>query len=287
MRGTLCDPERACVRLAAAEFSLDATDEAVLLLALRCASDHVLGDLADPVLRRLRDPADAAAALTGADFRTVRVRLSPRAPLVATGLLTPTGANGRLFSPYDCALKPARGLLGAARLAPEGRGAWIAALLGRPCPAGLDWSDFAHLGRAADLAARLLAGAARAGEPGVHVLLYGPPGTGKTELAAALAMRPGLRLFAVGEADDKGEEPTRGERGSALRLALALTRVRRDAALLLDEAEDVLEANPRFSATRDEQSKAWLNRWLESNGTPVVWTCNSMDQMDSASLRRM
>jgi hypothetical protein len=32
------DPERASARLAAAEFSLDATDEAVLLLALRCAA---------------------------------------------------------------------------------------------------------------------------------------------------------------------------------------------------------------------------------------------------------
>ena len=78
------DPERACVRLAAAEFSLDATDEAVLLLALRCASDSALNGFADAVFRRLRDPADAAAALTGAGFRAVRARLSPQAPLLAT-----------------------------------------------------------------------------------------------------------------------------------------------------------------------------------------------------------
>ncbi len=121
----------------------------------------------------------------------------------------------------------------------------------------------------------------------VHVLLYGPPGTGKTELAAALAARAGLRLFAVGEADDKGGEPSRGERGSALRLALALTRTRRDAALLVDEAEDVLETNPRQSGSRDEQSKAWLNRTLEGNPTPVVWTCNTVEGMDPAALRRM
>ena len=35
------DPERASARLAAAEFSLDAMDEAVLLLALRCAAPPI------------------------------------------------------------------------------------------------------------------------------------------------------------------------------------------------------------------------------------------------------
>ena len=281
------DPERASVRLAAAEFGLDEVDGAVLLLVLRCAADHVLSGAADAVFRRLRDPVDAVAALTGAEPRKVRARLSPRAPLPATGLLTPTASHRGLCNPWDSALKPAKALVDAVRLAPEGRDAWIAALLGRACPAGLDWADFAHLGDAADLAARLLAGGARAGEPGVHVLLYGPPGTGKTELAAALAARAGLRLFAVGEADDKGGEPSRGERGSALRLALALTRTRRDAALLVDEAEDVLETNPRQSGSRDEQSKAWLNRTLEGNPTPVVWTCNTVEGMDPAALRRM
>ncbi len=281
------DPERGSVRLAAAEFGLDEVDEAVLLLVLRCAADHALSGAADAVFRRLRDPVDVVAALTGAGPRAVRARLSPRAPLPATGLLTPTASHRGLCNPWDSALKPAKALVDAVRLAPEGREPWTAALLGRACPAGLDWADFAHLGEAADLAARLLAGGARAGETGVHVLLYGPPGTGKTELAAALAARAGLRLFAVGEADDKGGEPSRGERGSALRLALALTRTRRDAALLVDEAEDVLETNPRQSGSRDEQSKAWLNRTLEGNPTPVVWTCNTVEGMDPAALRRM
>ena len=63
------DPERASVGLAAAEFGLDEVDGAVLLLVLRCAADHVLSGAADAVFRRLRDPVDAVAALTGAELR--------------------------------------------------------------------------------------------------------------------------------------------------------------------------------------------------------------------------
>jgi hypothetical protein len=281
------EPEALSAKFAAEEFALDPLDTAILLLGLRCAADPSIDDLADAVMWRLRDPTETVAALLGCDRRAVRARLAAAAPLAATGLIALAASRTSLFGDYDGALILHAALRQATPQVSGGREAWVAGLLGPPCGPGLPWEDFAHLGEVVDLAARLLGAAARSGTLGVHILLYGPPGTGKSELARALAVRAGLRLFAVGESSEAGEEPSRAERGGALRLALGLTRHRRDAALLFDEAEDALEAAPRQSAARDDQSKAWLNRLLEANPTPVLWTCNGLDRMDRATLRRM
>jgi hypothetical protein len=283
------EPEAASTRLAAAEFGLDGLDEAVLLLALRCAAETHLHGFADAVLDRLRDPAAAVAALLGAGPREARRRLAPGAPLFASGLLAPTTVRYSLFGHgYDeGALLLASSLPRATERALEGREPWIEALLGRPAPPELDWSDFAHLAEPAEVAVRLLRGAALSGAKGVNILLHGPVGTGKTRLAATIAARAGLALHAVGEADEEGDEPSRTERASALRLALALTASRRDAALLFDEGEDLLEAAPRQSEAREGRSKAWLNRVLEDNPTPVLWTINDLHRVDRATLRRM
>ena len=281
------EPEALSADFAAEEFALDPLDTAILLLGLRCAADRAIDGLADAVLWRLRDPAETVATLLGCDRKAVRARIAAGAPLAATGLIAPAASRTSLFGDYDGALILHSSLRQATVYVSGGREAWVAGLLGLPCGPGLPWDDFAHLGEVVDLAARLLGAAARSGAPGVHILLYGPPGTGKSELARALAARAGLRLFAVGETSEEGEEPSRAERGGALRLALGLTRHRRDAALLFDEAEDALEAAPRQSAARDDQSKAWLNRLLEANPTPVLWTCNGLDRMDRATLRRM
>jgi hypothetical protein len=49
----------------------------------------------------------------------------------------------------------------------------------------------------------------------------------------------------------------------------------------------LLEAAPRQSEAREDRSKAWLNRVLEENPTPVVWTINDLHRVDRATLRRM
>ena len=138
--------------------------------------------------------------------------------------------------------------------------------------------------------ARLLGGAVRSRAAGVNVLIHGPPGTGKTELARTLADSAGAQLFSVGEADEDGDEPTRWERVNALKLAHRMLGERGDAILLFDEMEDMIgDAQPGAGETvRGRQgSKLWINRMIETNPVPVVWTTNAVGNLDPAIVRRM
>ena len=151
---------------------------------------------------------------------------------------------------------------------------------------GLD--DFSEHGEAADLIVRLLCGALAAKAKGVNVLIHGAPGTGKTELARTVAAAAGAALYAVSEADDEGDEPTRWERLHALRRAQRLLARRGDSLLLFDEMEDLFADAAMTAGTgRRAGSKVFVNRLFEDNAVPTIWTSNALDGVDPAHLRRM
>ncbi|WP_288459787.1 AAA family ATPase [uncultured Sphingomonas sp.] len=174
--------------------------------------------------------------------------------------------------------------------APASEEAMLDTLVGRRQAATLDLDAFAHV-EPIDFLVRLLRGALGEAAAGVNILIYGPPGTGKTELARTLAEAAGAVLHGVGEADEDGEEPRRWERVAALALAQRLLGGRGPAVLLFDEMEDLIsDASPSAGGdwfSRREGSKVFVNRLLEANSVPVIWTTNAIGNVDAAILRRM
>jgi transitional endoplasmic reticulum ATPase len=274
------------------EFGLDDIDTEILLLLLRYERNNDLEQFADEVLHRLHGPAAAVAALLGIDRREARRRIAADSLLIESGLICSSedgcsvGLAGQ--SGYLQLARPVRKVMYHSYAS---RQEWVAALIGEPLATPLAWEDFDHLGSVRELAAKMMAGAGKNGASSINLLLHGPVGTGKTEFAKTLAAHVGMSIWSIGETDDKGGEPTRGERLAALKLAQRLLAKRASALVLLDEAEDILASEMPFfgpfaSRSRD-RSKVYLNRLIEQNAVPVVWTCNDVAAIDPAVLRRM
>lgn len=231
------------------------------------------------------DPVMLAAELAGAPPADA-VRLVRKSPVLSLGLVLVTAArNGETL------FEPSWAIDRLLDRAPGDDETLVEALVGARQPATLDLDAFDGRERATGLMRRLLAGALAEQASGINILLYGPPGTGKTEMARALAQAVGAQLFAVGEADDGGEEPTRHDRVSAVKLAQRVLARRRGVLLLFDEMEDLIgDASPAGDGdhfTRRSGSKIFVNRLLETNPVPTIWTSNAIDNVDAAFLRRM
>ena len=214
------------------------------------------------------------------------VRMLRQSPLLTLHLVEVTAGKGGGIS-----ISPHWTLDRVLDRAPATDEALVELLVGTRQAARLSIADFAAHADSIDLLHRLLAGALASRTDGVNILLYGPPGTGKTELARSLAAAAGADLFAVGEADNDGDEPTRWDRLSALKLAHRVLARRANALLLFDEMEDLVgDAAPAAGAdyvTRRCGSKIFVNRLLETNTVPTIWTSNAIDNVDPAFLRRM
>ncbi|MCY3876538.1 MAG: AAA family ATPase, partial [Rhodobacteraceae bacterium] len=223
----------------------------------------------------------------GLSANKVQLRLKGDAPLVRTGLV-------KIDSDGD--LKSFRG---AHRLIAEpgdGNVDPIRLLLDTASQSDLAWRDFDHVAVHRDHIESLVKGALDKRAHGVNILLYGPPGTGKTEFCKVLAGHLGLTLYSVGEVDEDGEEPTRGERLQELRLAQNLLDGNRQALLLFDEMEDLLATSyggfEMFGAqvsmsVGSSASKVYVHRLLETSPVPILWTMNDAREVNPATLRRM
>ena len=272
---------------------LSRTDVDLLELVLRYQTQPVIESMIDDVFRSSRrfTPLNvqnpALPALLGVSANTVQGRLRADSPLVRSGLVC-IDTDGDL---------KALDRLNRLAAAPAGSGADVHRLLLDAAPASeLDWSDFDHVARDRDHIERVIAGALASAAPGVNILLYGPPGTGKTEFCKVLAERLGVSLYSVGESDDGGDEPVRGERLQELRLAQRLLAGHGGSLLLFDEMEDLLsDPFPAWGlfgphsrlAQRNTGSKVFMHRLLEAAPTPTLWTMNSPRGVSETILRRM
>ncbi|MCY3604762.1 MAG: AAA family ATPase [Gammaproteobacteria bacterium] len=276
---------------------LEDTDLEVVELLLRYQTQPALESLLDDVYdagpsrfsRRgntnLKNPA--FAELLGISPNTLLSRCAPDAPLARSGLLA-------VDDDGDVSVASRLRRLDSA---PDEEADPLPLLLGAPAQAELEWQDFDHLGQQRADVEGILRGALNKRAKGVNVLLYGPPGTGKTEFARTLAARLGVALFSVGETDEIGDEPSRSERMADLKLGQSLLRREAGAMLLFDEMDDLLGQgssspfglfgflNPRRRSRAP--SRLFMNRLLEENPAPTLWTVNAASDIDRAILRRM
>ncbi|HZP08588.1 ATP-binding protein [Methyloceanibacter sp.] len=218
------------------------------------------------------------AMLVGEPARSIESLISPAGELAACGLLQlredSNHINGRFGVPWriDACLDRAFPDFPSLR----------AALLGDPLEASLNLSDYDHVAEDCDLIKRLIEGASAEGARGINILLFGPPGSGKTELAKLAAAAAGVSLYAAGEEQYAGRETSRTERLSDLAFFQRLLGGGQGTAILFDEFEDVA-----WQLINRGGSKLYLNRLLETNPVPVIWTSNNIFEIDAAVLRRM
>jgi transitional endoplasmic reticulum ATPase len=221
------------------------------------------------------------AMLVGEPARTIESLVSPAGDLSACGLLQVresgdhiAGSSGRFLIPWrvDACLDQSFPDYPALR----------GALLGEPLEASLNLSDYEHVAEDCDLIKRLIEGASLEAARGINILLFGPPGSGKTELAKLAAAAAGVSLYAAGEEQFAGKEVSRAERLSDLAFFQRLLAGGVGTAILFDEFEDVA-----WQLINRGGSKLYLNRLLETNPVPVIWTSNNIFEIDAAVLRRM
>lgn len=156
-------------------------------------------------------------------------------------------------------------------------------LLGKNQKSDLVWKDFEHLEKEREIALNILSSAIKNKTKGVNILLYGAVGTGKTQMAKLLANKAKVELYLVGN-HINGRDANREERLSDLASKQTILSNSRNACILFDEAEDVM--NRGFS-DEGRASKAYLNQLLEETPVPVFWTTNNISDVDPAFLRRM
>jgi len=216
--------------------------------------------------------------LTGHDERAVKRALRTAEPLLLLGLLEDRGGGD---------VEPSPTVMRIARLETADPDRLRDALMGKSRKAELVWTDFAHLGEAADLAERFLAAALAKRTEGVNILLHGSPGTGKTEFARTLAERLGVSATFIGEIDEEEGEPTRAARVAAFAIGRALAGRAGNTLLVVDEADDIFTGVDEDDAGSRVGSKVFMNRLVEQTPAPTVWITNHKERLGAAVLRRM
>ncbi len=257
--------------------TLDKVETRILRFVLRTSMNDRLEDLCRTLVStRLFDSEKIIARAIDEEIHLVRKKIK-QSELITNSLLDRYSCSGR----NDFTYKISDRVIQAFSTPFSGLDGILSVLLGKPLEANLVWDDYDYIARERDIVRHILARASKVGSRGINILFYGPPGTGKTELSKLIAAKINKKIFAVCEADEYGEEPSRSERLNNARLCQSILSRQKGALLLFDEMEDAI------GCFNDRGSKIFLNRILEENPVPTIWIANRINHFDQAFLRRM
>jgi transitional endoplasmic reticulum ATPase len=284
--------------------------EALIVILLSDEDSNFNGFLENIISGKQKNAHAIIAKMLRTDREVISKIFSVGAPLIEKGILLPVSelepVNDDDYDGEDVLPGISDHLVRVLKEPDLTLEAMMKHFVGEPAETHLDWDrDFAYLGEGGNELIRMLQGAKESGQLGVNVLLYGLPGTGKTEAVKAAAKKVGLELYVVGEKSKSGKEPTRHDRVTSAILAQELLSGNKNAAVLLDEMEDLFpakaslaemfggEAEPSNSPMGENDkeksgvSKVFLNRLLERNRTITLWAANRPDRFDPAFRRRI
>jgi transitional endoplasmic reticulum ATPase len=275
------------IRSISKELGLDELEKDFFALIVRYRTHDKLESILNDMTREHMGILELCATCISCDRNKLAEKLRQKGRLLSSGVIVQSTRNGRdiddhfdVPSTISTAMQRTLANLDDVRRY----------ILGEPLQASLDWDDFDHLGKGRDKLSEFLGKIVDRQIPGVNILLWGPPGTGKTEFCKTLAAHLGLEIFALGEADDSGDEPDRKERASAFNLAQNLLRYQKNSLLLFDEMDDLFCGGgfaQLFGAKMSMGSKVFTNRLFENNPIPTLWTINDVSSLDESVIRRM
>lgn len=115
----------------------------------------------------------------------------------------------------------------------------------------------------------------------INILFEGAPGVGKTSMAYALLKELGLEPVYLKHDLDESDN-RRLNLYTARRYAQQTRRV-----LIVDEADDILGQKKSFFYLKNkDEDKAWINYFLDSNETQIIWITNDTSQIVDSTCRR-
>jgi len=270
-----------------AELRLGLHEKTLLGLFLRYEIHEPINSLLNSLTQQNMGVVEVCSICLDMDRNHFRKLLRQDERLLASGVIVPQSTNGKdLNDQFEVSYL----LLSAINRSFSSHDNLLQYLLGTPIEASLDWHDYDHLAEARDRLGLFISHAVKQQLQGVNILLYGPGGTGKTEFCKTLAAHLNFNLYSLTEQDEKGNEPSRQERMSGFQLSQNLLRYQENSLLLFDEMDDLFEdkgLTAIFGGTYSSGSKVFMNRLLENNPVPTIWTINNPRMLDETIIRRM
>jgi SpoVK/Ycf46/Vps4 family AAA+-type ATPase len=125
----------------------------------------------------------------------------------------------------------------------------------------------------------------RQNKQGINILLYGEPGTGKTEFARSIAADLKANLYEIKMCNEKDEEDGNRFRVRSLKACQGTVDVK-NSMILIDEADSMLNAIPRFFMLKATPEKGETNQLLDNSDSFNIWISNRVNGIEKSTLRR-